>query len=40
MSAVMKAEVTAEEAIQRIESVYDMGESQKHALRNVKVEEK
>ena len=38
LSAVMRGEVTAEEAIQRIESVYDMGESQKHALRNVKVE--
>ena len=40
LSAVMRGEVTAEDAIQRIESVYDIGESQKHALRNVKVEKK
>ena len=38
ISAVMRGEVTAEDAIQRIESVYDIGESQKHALLNVKVE--
>ena len=40
LSAVMRGEVTAEDAIQRIESVYEIGESQKHALRNVKVEKK
>ena len=38
MSAVMRGEITAEDAIQKIETVYEIGESQKHALRNVKVD--
>ena len=37
-SAVMRGEITADEAIAKIEEIYVMGESQKYALKQIKTQ--
>ena len=37
-SAILKGEITAEEAIEKIEEIYTLGESQKYALKSIKIQ--